>query len=131
MQASWLVIVSLLMPFGALAHEENHKSEQHHHPKYAKLKNPITMTAQSIAHGKKIYEKNCMACHGEAGKGGIGPGLTGAVLIHGNTDGEIFHTISYGVAKTTMKGYKKGLMEEDRWHLVNYLKSLRKSETSK
>ena len=130
MQASWLVILSLLMPFGAIAQEHKHAHEGHRHMEYAKIKNPAPMTEQSIFTGRRIYEKNCVACHGASGKGDTGPGLTGAVLTHGNADGEIFHTISDGTAKT-MKGYKKELTKEERWHLVNYVKVLRKSEPSR
>ncbi len=86
------------------------------------------MTEQSVAQGKQLYEKHCMACHGESGKGGIGPSLTGPVRIHGYTDGETFHVVTDGVAGTAMKGFKKELSEKMRWHLVNYLKSIRRAK---
>jgi mono/diheme cytochrome c family protein len=89
------------------------------------MKNPVAMTAQSLSEGAKLYGEHCIACHGELGKGGTGPNLTGSVRIHGNTDGEMFHVITDGVAGTAMKGFKKEMMEEMRWHLVNYIKSLR------
>jgi mono/diheme cytochrome c family protein len=126
-QASWLVVLSLLLPFGAFAQDHKHAHERHRHPEYAKIKNPAAMTEQSISTGRRIYEKNCAACHGASGKGDAGPGLTGAVLTHGNTDGEIFHVISDGAAKV-MKGYKEKLTEEERWDLVNYVKILRNTE---
>mgnify|MGYP001589018564 FL=1 len=78
-----------------------------------------------MAEGKKLYEKHCIACHGESGKGGAGPDLTDAVWIHGNTDGEIFNAITGGAQGTAMESFKKELSEEARWHLVNYLVSLR------
>ncbi len=119
-----LLIIILVVSLDVVAQKENHKHEQHRHLKYAYMKNPVAMTAQSIAEGAKLYEKHCVACHGESGKGGIGPHLTGSVRIHGNTDGEMFHVITDGVAGTAMKGFKKELTEKMRWNLVNYIKSL-------
>ncbi len=125
------LMILLLASSNVVSQEEYHKHEQHRHLKYANLKNPVAMTAQSIAEGAKLYEKHCVACHGESGKGGIGPHLTGSVRIHGNTDGEMFHVITDGVAGTAMKGFKKELAEEMRWHLVNYIKSLRNAKEAK
>jgi mono/diheme cytochrome c family protein len=89
------------------------------------------MTEQSIAEGRKLFENHCMACHESTGKGAIGPDLKGSLLIHGNSDGEIFHVISAGVKGTAMKGFKDELSDKERWHLVNYLASLRNIEKNK
>jgi cytochrome c oxidase cbb3-type subunit 3 len=127
------IVISALfcLSTGSVAAEEMkdaHKPHQHQHPEYAKNKNPIAMTEKSIVQGRKLYEKHCIACHGEAGKGGIGADLTAPIRIHGNTDGEIFHVITGGIAGTAMKAFKNELSEEMRWHLVNYISSLRKVE---
>jgi mono/diheme cytochrome c family protein len=87
------------------------------------------MTAQSIAEGRKLFENHCMACHGKTGK--VGPDLKGPLRIHGNSDGEIFHVITAGVKGTAMKGFKDELSDEMRWHLVNYIASLKKNEINK
>ncbi len=92
------LIILLLVYLDVVAQEEHHKHEPHRHLKYANMINPVAMTAQSIAEGAKLYDKHCIACHGESGKGGIGPTLTGPVRIHGGTDGEMFHIITVGVA---------------------------------
>ncbi len=120
------LIIVLLVSLDGFAQEERHKHEQHRHPEYARLKNPVAMSTKSIAEGKKLYEKYCMVCHGEAGKGAVGPNLAVPVLIHGRTDGEMFHVITDGVAGTAMKGFGNELSDEKRWHLVNYIKGLRK-----
>ncbi len=124
---SFLLIV-LLVSLTGWAQEEHHKREQHGHPEYAKIKNPITKTEKSVAEGRRLYEKHCIACHGEAGKGGVGPDLTVPSRIHGSTDGEMFHVIADGVVGTAMKGFGNDLSDEMRWHLVNYITSLRKSK---
>jgi mono/diheme cytochrome c family protein len=111
--------------------KEAHGPRRHRHPEYEKIKNPIAITAHSIAEGKKLFEKHCMACHGKTGEGGIGSDLKASLRIHGNSDGEIFHIITAGVKGTAMKGFRKELSDEMRWHLVNYIISVRKTEKNK
>jgi cytochrome c oxidase cbb3-type subunit 3 len=108
----------------AQAAEHEHKPHPHKHEKYAKVKNPIPATAKSIAAGRELFQKHCSSCHGENGKGNIGPDLTDGAWIHGNTDGEIFHVIEDGVKGTAMVGFKKELTKDMRWHIVNYIRSI-------
>lgn len=108
--------------------EHVHKPHPHKHKEYAKVKNPVPMTEDSIVKGKGLFEKHCVSCHGESGKGGIGSNLADDVWIHGDSDGEIFHVITDGVKGTLMRGFKKELTKERRWHIVNYIKSLKKIE---
>jgi mono/diheme cytochrome c family protein len=129
-----IISIYFCLPYGSAAAEEMndaHKPHQHRHREYAKIKNPIAMTEQSIAEGRKLFENYCMACHVKTEKGGIDPDLKGSLWIHGNSDGEIFHVISAGVKGTAMKGFKDELSEEMRWHLVNYIKSLKYSDKIK
>ena len=109
--------------------KETHKPHQHRHDQYARMKNPVPRTVQSIAEGKKLFVKHCIVCHGASGKGGVGPDLTDAAWIHGDTDGEIFNAITGGAQGTAMRSFKNELPEEARWHLVNYLVSLRSRAT--
>ncbi|MBI5211765.1 MAG: c-type cytochrome [Nitrospirae bacterium] len=109
--------------------EHVHKPHPHKHKEYAKVKNPVPMTEDSIVKGKGLFEKRCVSCHGESSKGNEKTDLTDGLLIHGNTDGEIFHVITDGTkGPAPMKGFKKELTKEMRWHLVNYIKSLKKTE---
>lgn len=111
---------------GANAGISGHASHPHTHKKFAKLKNPVLMSEESIKSGKAIFEKNCAACHGKDANGGTGPDLTDGQWIHGLSDGEIFHVISDGVAGMAMKGFKNELSEEIRWDIVNYIRSVGK-----
>ncbi|MCL4455987.1 MAG: c-type cytochrome [Nitrospirae bacterium] len=109
--------------------EHVHKPHPHKHKEYAKVKNPIPMTEDSIVKGKGLYGKHCVSCHGESSKGSEKTDLTDNLWIHGDSDGEIFHVITDGTkGPTPMKGFKKELTKEMRWHLVNYINSLKKSE---
>ena len=71
--------------------------------------------------------KKCALCHGGKGdgKGPAGTGLTPKPTnfkeSHGErmTDGEHFWKITTG--KGPMPSFAKDLIEEDRWHVINYI----------
>ncbi len=93
------------------------------------LKNPFTGKA-SINKGKSIYKTRCVVCHGDKGKGDgpAGKALTPPAADHSadyvqkQTDGELFWKVSEG--RGAMVGWKLILSEEDRWALVNYMRTL-------
>lgn len=127
-----ILVVFLLSLFGlafSVSHAQEaghtHQPHPHKHKQYAKMKNPVPMTEQSIKKGSEFYGKRCVGCHGAGGKGDGPLNLTDDMVIHGDTDGEIFHVITDGVEGTQMKGFKKELTDETRWHLVNYVQSLK------
>jgi high-affinity iron transporter len=97
---------------------------------------PQPSTPDSIANGKKLFSRNCAACHGTAGKGDGSGGaklnpkpsdLTDAEWKHGSSPTEIFTVIHDGVRDTGMKGYASRLTEREIWDLVNYVRSLSES----
>ena len=74
-------------------------------PELAKIKNPVAATPDSIAAGKRAYQRLCVKCHGPEGKGdgtaatGAQPSdLTGAKTVYGSTDGDLFAVIRRGRA---------------------------------
>ena len=95
-----------------------------------KIKNPYSGKS-SISKGKSIYKTRCTVCHGEKGKGDgpAGKALNppaadhSSALVQGQTDGELFWKVSEG--RGPMVGWKLILSEEDRWHVVNYLRTLK------
>ena len=94
------------------------------------LKNPYSGKS-SISQGKSIYKTRCTVCHGEKGKGDGPAGKAlkppaadhSSALVQDQTDGELFWKISEG--KGPMVSWKLILSEEDRWHVVNYLRTLK------
>jgi mono/diheme cytochrome c family protein/glucose/arabinose dehydrogenase len=107
----------------------------------ATLTSPVAATPQSIAAGKRVFDANCAACHGNLAQGAVKAGITISILEeqkarqppdltdgqwdHGSTDGEIFAVIKRGLPPTMMAGYDGRIPDTDIWHIVNYLRSLR------
>lgn len=84
--------------------------------------NVIVLTdAKSIEDGSKIYTKNCVACHGDKGQGGVGPNLTDEFWLHGGAPKNVFHTLTEGVPEKGMISWKKTLNPIQIQHLVSFL----------
>jgi mono/diheme cytochrome c family protein len=98
----------------------------------AARKNPIAATPASVQRGGELYVIYCTPCHGSGGKGD-GPvstkfvppaDLSNADLQKGRTDGYWQSYLSAGGA--VMPSYAEALSAEERWHVVNYLRTLAK-----
>jgi cytochrome c oxidase cbb3-type subunit 2 len=106
------------------------------------------VTPEFVEHGKTVYAQNCSACHGVKGDGN---GPAAAFLLpkprnfvaakfrlrstpsgHLPTDVDLFRSVSLGMAGTPMPPWKHILSENDRWAVVEYIKtfSARFADTS-
>jgi cytochrome c oxidase cbb3-type subunit III len=107
-------------------------------PEAAKIANPIASTSESIAAGKRTYQRLCLQCHGLEGKGdggGAGGGgqpadLTDDVWDYGGSDGEIFSVVRDGTS-ADMQGYADQIKDADIWNLVNYLRTLSRTSSAR
>ncbi len=81
----------------------------------------VLVDAKSVETGGKIYAKNCVACHGDKGQGGVGPNLTDEYWLHGGSTKNIFHTLTEGVPEKGMISWKKTLNPIQLQHLVSFL----------
>jgi len=105
-------------------------------PGAAQMKNPVASTAESVSAGKQIYLRRCASCHAASGEGGPGndlipaaPSLVDAQWDHGASDGEIFDSIKNGVGPDfNMVPFKDTLKDDEIWNVVNYLRSIVKSQ---
>jgi mono/diheme cytochrome c family protein len=96
-----------------------------------KLKDPVAVTPEGLTAARELYLKKCSQCHGDTGKGDGDQAdmydprpanLTDAHMMSEMTDGEIFYKISEG--HDPMPAFKKKFSDEDRWRLVNYVRTL-------
>ncbi|MHB8483039.1 MAG: c-type cytochrome [Nitrospiria bacterium] len=94
------------------------------------LKNPMVPTSESISRGKKRFEIFCEVCHGSEGKGDgpvgkkfVRPADLTLPYIQQKTDGYIFYTIEHG-GLFIMPSYGDSIPPEDRWHIINYIKTV-------
>ncbi len=95
----------------------------------ARKKNPIAADENSITAGKATFVKECLSCHGAAGKGDgpaakdltKSPGDLTTAKFWQQSDGAIFWKITEG--RKPMPGFDQLLSEDQRWHVVNYLHS--------
>jgi mono/diheme cytochrome c family protein len=99
---------------------------------YAGLTNPLDNTIEVLDHGKAIFTRECMVCHGDAGRGGgpyrqwlqPGPPDFGDGGYGDYTDADYFWRISEGVPWSAMPAWKLQYGEEDRWALVHYIRTM-------
>lgn len=100
---------------------------------YKNMKNPVACSAESIAEGKTLYATHCKSCHGTKG---LGDGSKAAQLktepgdfsipnTQTQSDGALFYKTGEG--RDDMPSFKKKLPDaEDRWNLVNFMRTLKK-----
>ena len=72
-------------------------------------------------HGKLLYEKNCVTCHGEKGDKGLGGASN--LIQSALEEAEVKSVIMNG--RGDMPGYKEALNEQEIEALKNYVISLR------
>ncbi|MFQ5942421.1 MAG: c-type cytochrome [Anaerolineales bacterium] len=130
-------------------HEEgdDHAEDEHEHAEHspddhmagahdvpeeaAAVPNPFAEDEESTALGAELYATNCALCHGETGEGD-GPASSGLEKtpadlheghVQGLSDGALFYIISHGKPETPMLAWEDVLEEDERWHVVNFLRT--------
>lgn len=105
---------------------------------YAEKEAP-EFTDEMVEEGNKIFQAQCMTCHGAEGKGDAPAGqaltppaqdLSDPELQDAISDHYIFWRISEGGAAlgyTGMTPFKDAISEEDRWKVVAFVRSLKRS----
>lgn len=96
----------------------------------AKKKNPVTTDDAALAKGKALYTKECLSCHGPAGKGDgpavkdleKKPGDLSSPKLWEQTDGALFFKVTEG--RKPMPSMEKAFTEDERWLVINYVRTL-------
>lgn len=100
----------------------------------------IASIPESIAAGKKAYDANCGACHGDRAQGAVKAGTVISIIEeqhgkqppdlsddqwdHGSSDADVFNVIKRGVPSTMMAGFDGRLSDDEIRGIVVYLRSL-------
>lgn len=97
------------------------------------LNNPLPRTREVMLRGQKMYNTDCIVCHGQRGlgDGSVVPKFPRPPSLHsdkvrGWKDGQLFHTITMG--QNLMPSYASQLDVEDRWAIVHYIRALQRAE---
>jgi mono/diheme cytochrome c family protein len=102
-------------------------------PEEAKRENPVKPTEASLADGKKLYGYQCAMCHGDNGDGKTElaesmkltmKDYTNHDALKDFTDGALFYILEKGKGK--MPGQEGRMKPEQKWNLVNYIRSFSK-----
>ncbi|MEZ4816526.1 MAG: cytochrome c [Flavobacteriaceae bacterium] len=97
----------------------------------AELKNPIPVTEESLAQGKKLYDIYCAVCHGVKGDGqgilvqrekilGIPSYADAGRTI---TEGGVYHVQMFGL--NAMGSYASQTNELERWQITQHVMNLK------
>lgn len=96
--------------------------------KMADFVSPETVTAlttpDGLGAGKSIFEKNCVACHGAAGEGIVGPNLTDDFWIHGGGIKNVFTVVTNGVPAKGMISWQTQLSPKQIQQVASYILTL-------
>ncbi len=93
---------------------------------------PVPSSPDSVQRGRTLFGYNCAMCHGITGVGNGAVGafftpkpfdLTGSV-VQNRQDDELFIVISQGVG--VMPPFAENLSPEERWDVINYVRTLKK-----
>ena len=95
--------------------------------------NPVKPTEASIADGKKLFGYQCAMCHGDKGDGKTElaesmkltmKDYTDPAALKDFTDGTLGYILEKGKGK--MPGQEGRMRAEQKWNLINYIRSLAK-----
>lgn len=93
----------------------------------------IPYSAISVSNGKILYRKNCIDCHGYSGHGDgilvsndlkILPANLTEPHTAFHTAGDIYWWLTNGMPPSIMPSFKDKLSEDDRWDIINFLRTL-------
>lgn len=92
--------------------------------------NPVAFSAASVAHGRKLFQTQCVMCHGQRGEGEGElpmkmkvrmPDFTRPETLGQRTDGELFAIQEVGSPVMPEQNYRQ---DREKWDIVNFLRSL-------
>jgi cytochrome c len=95
-------------------------------------KNPVKPTAESQAHAKMLYARDCALCHGDIGNGKntmdiVVEDWTNPSTLANKPDSDLFNTIRNGKDKMPPEEVGRA-SDTDVWNLIIYIRGLSKGQ---
>ncbi|MGU7769000.1 c-type cytochrome [Burkholderia sp. MR1-5-21] len=99
-------------------------------------RSPLPFAVSGIAHGARLYDRHCAACHGADGRGegplaaslAHWPPTFAGTLLARRLDGELYWRVRHGMrdeqGRTSMPAFGLTLDARDTWAVLDYLKGL-------
>lgn len=86
----------------------------------------IHNTPEGQLNGKIVYDDNCLSCHGDDGRGDIGPNLTDQYWLYADGSAESVYQIAFkGVEENGMPPWGEILSKEEIYQAVSYIMTLK------
>lgn len=86
-------------------------------------KNPYHGDPEAVKAGAEVYDLNCRTCHGDDAKGNMCPDITVKNKKYGNSDADLFRSISKGIPGG-MPNWDDTLGAEKIWKVITFLRSI-------
>lgn len=105
-------------------------------PEESKRENPLKGSPGTVDQGRRLFASQCAMCHGANGdgKGDLAEPMKlkmrdyrDPAALKDFTDGDLFYIMTKG--KDQMPGEGDRMKADQKWHLVNFIRSLAKKET--
>lgn len=87
--------------------------------------------SEAIAAGEKVYNKQCLICHGETGKGegkNAGTAINNQHYLNAFNNKDIYNSIKFGREGTGMPAYGPRLSEEELNYVVAFIRNWQTEE---
>jgi mono/diheme cytochrome c family protein len=115
---SWGELLSRMAPDSGLKFLLLHRTGN----AYSSIVNLHT-TPEDRTRGARLFELQCVECHGPEGTAGAAPPLVGRDLEAGDSDWSLFQTITKGRPELGMAAVP--VTEEEAWQIVGHVRALR------
>ena len=97
----------------------------------AARRNPLVDKPEAVGGGKKLFERNCVECHGVDGTGVVKKHAADLHLpiVQQQTDGTLFWKVTNGNPDRGMPSFSR-LPDLQRWQVILYLRTLNDSASA-
>jgi putative copper resistance protein D len=103
------------------------------------LRPTVPYAAAAIVNGQALYRTHCAVCHGTGGHGdgpaaaGLRPRPADLTARHAadHTVGDLFWWLTHGIKGSAMQGFGDRLGEDERWDLINFVRTLAAAEQAR